>query len=481
LSPTKSFLVAAIAAVAACSKSSTSNGPTPDHIGVAPAFASLSINATQQLVATVYDASDNVIADAPVTYRSADTTIAKVSSTGLVTGVATGLTTVTVRSAPASATVPVAVSGVKDLYVIPDSTLLVGAQTLQLVVTAYDSLGNLVPTPPVTYVSRDTAALTVSSAGLVTRHGVGSAYVVAVSGQARDSVIVTALRARVRVSTSGRTYGAAIFSATRGYVTLVDESAVQQVNLTTPSTVGLPVVVGSLPSCVAVNAAGTRAYVGSQNGDGVTVLNTATNSVAGTIRVSGNVLVLQVTPGDSLLLVGTDYGQLYIARLATSTVVDSVAVPTTLGLAMRGDTTVFASEVFSGAVAEINLRTRQVVRTLSVGNRPEDLVVSTDGHTLYVANEYAGQVQYWDLATGTMAGSTDLPGWGGFGMARDPATGLLYVSTSYFGSRVHVIDPATRQIVRFILTGHTPRRIAFTADGSAGIVANEGGWVDYIK
>lgn len=59
--------------------------------------------------------------------------------------------------------------------------------------------------------------------------------------------------------------------------------------------------------------------------------------------------------------------------------------------------------------------------------------------------------------------------------------GLLYVSTSYYGSRVHVVDPATRTVVRIIDTGGVPRRIAFMSSGEVGIVANEGGWVDFIN
>ena len=90
-------------------------------------------------------------------------------------------------------------------------------------------------------------------------------------------------------------------------------------------------------------------------------------------------------------------------------------------------------------------------------------------------------MQRWNLSTLQKTGFIPLPTGGGFGLARSPANGLLYVSTSYIGSVVHVIDPVAGQIVRTIVVGGTPRYIAFTADGSVGIVPNEGGWVDYIK
>ena len=64
-----------------------------------------------------------------------------------------------------------------------------------------------------------------------------------------------------------------------------------------------------------------------------------------------------------------------------------------------------------------------------------------------------------------------------FDPAMDPTTGLFYVRTSHYGTRVHDIN---RSRVRCLMTGGTPRRIAFTAAGD-GIVTNEGGWVDLIK
>ncbi len=220
--------------------------------------------------------------------------------------------------------------------------------------------------------------------------------------------------------------------------------------------------------------------MGNQGSSSVSVISTSTNAVTGTIPITGTVLTVLVTPGDSLLLVASDAGRLYIVRLSTSAVVDSVPVPIANALVMRGDTTVFASEQFTGGVAEINLRTRTVVRTLNAGGVPQGVLVASNGTTLYLANEI-GQLQIWNLTTGTMSGHVNLPGGGGFALAQDPTTGLLYVSTSYYGSRVHVIDPATQRIVRVIMTGGTPRRIAFAPDGSVGIVANEGGWIDYIK
>ncbi|HEY2806930.1 MAG TPA: hypothetical protein VGI92_13815, partial [Gemmatimonadales bacterium] len=101
-----------------------------------------------------------------------------------------------------------------------------------------------------------------------------------------------------------------------------------------------------------------------------------------------------------------------------------------------------------------------------------------DGTKLWLANEI-GEFQVWDLATHSKVNTIKLPGGGGFSMAQNPANGQLYIGTSYYGRGVVVIDPQTYSL-RNIATGGTVRRIGFLSSGTVGIVANEGGWVDFI-
>lgn len=70
--------------------------PTVSSVTVTPASATLDINATQQLTATV-DASP-VTADKTVTWSTSDANVATVSTTGLVTAVAQGTATITATS-----------------------------------------------------------------------------------------------------------------------------------------------------------------------------------------------------------------------------------------------------------------------------------------------------------------------------------------------------------------------------------------------
>src|SRR5206468_4962176 len=68
------------------------------NITISPQTATVDVGATQQLTATTLDANNNVLTGRVVTWSSSDPSRATVNSTGLVTGVATGIAVVTATS-----------------------------------------------------------------------------------------------------------------------------------------------------------------------------------------------------------------------------------------------------------------------------------------------------------------------------------------------------------------------------------------------
>ena len=85
------------------------------RIDISPGSVSLtSVDETEQLTATVYDANNDEITGATVTWVSGKTTVATVSTGGLVTAVADGSTSVTARSGSVSASIQVRVSTHSD-------------------------------------------------------------------------------------------------------------------------------------------------------------------------------------------------------------------------------------------------------------------------------------------------------------------------------------------------------------------------------
>jgi YVTN family beta-propeller protein len=292
-----------------------------------------------------------------------------------------------------------------------------------------------------------------------------------------------------RAALAGRPFALAVSPAGVVYVTLLDASHVARLDLS--GAVTGTATVGATPSSLVFDGAGERVYVGDQGGRSIHVIDVATNRVVDSLPFGGAVTGLAVAPGDSMLLVGTDAGKVYFVQLPSLTVADSVLLPPIMGggplaplqftnaMAIR-DTLVYASCPYAGIVAVINLRRHQLVATLDVGGVPQELLVAPSGAELYLANEI-GELQVISLTTRTLARTVTMPGGGGFGLARNPADGLLYVTTSYFGRNVVVVDPAAGSVVRVITTDGVPRRIAFTPTGSAGAVANEDGWVDFLR
>jgi DNA-binding beta-propeller fold protein YncE len=63
-----------------------------------------------------------------------------------------------------------------------------------------------------------------------------------------------------------------------------------------------------------------------------------------------------------------------------------------------------------------------------------------------------------------------------------PDSTQLYVTGFLDGvGQVHVVARTGRTIIRSHPVGGVPRRIAFTRTGSRAVIANESGWVDFIR
>jgi YVTN family beta-propeller protein len=329
---------------------------------------------------------------------------------------------------------------------------------------------------PARFESRDTTVVRVSTTGVVTGVLTGTTYIVATSDSGRDSLPVAVVLARVQ--RPGVPFGAAISPQGVAYVTLAYGQQLSRADLPDTS-FATTVDVGWIPSDVEFNASGTLAYVTNQYSGSVAVVDVAAGQWVDTIPIPGDPFRVMMSPGGEILWVTSNVDSLYAVRLPDGEIVARLAAPAAPnGLAAR-DELVWVSGRDQPFILELNARTYEVVRTLTVGGRPQELVLSPDGTLLYIANE-AGYVQVWDLAANAELRRVDLPGGGGFAMAQNPTNGRLYVSTGYFSRSVWVINPENGHIARHILTGGTPRRIAFTARG-LGIVPNEWGWVDFIR
>ncbi len=170
--------------------------PSISSITVAPSPAFVVVRGTQQLIATVRDASGNVIPGLTVTWQSNNAAVATVSTTGLVTGVATGSAVISANIGGFLGTSNVTVQTVITLgpssVVLSPTAATVGiGLTQQFTATATDSTGNTFPNATATWSSSNPAVVSISSTGLATGVSAGVATITGTAFGGSGSAVVT--------------------------------------------------------------------------------------------------------------------------------------------------------------------------------------------------------------------------------------------------------------------------------------------------
>ena len=175
------------------------------RVDVSPDAHTLSaIGASVQLTAAPFDANDNAVEDATITWSSEDDAVATVDDNGLVTAAGNGTANITAQADAAAGAAAVTVSQViVEMDVAPSATTLFSlGDTIRLVATGVDANGHRGSALAVIWMSENDAVATVDSTGLVTAVRTGSTDVFATTGELRDSagVTVAQLATEVRVT-----------------------------------------------------------------------------------------------------------------------------------------------------------------------------------------------------------------------------------------------------------------------------------------
>ena len=180
-----------------------------------------------------------------------------------------------------------------------------------------------------------------------------------------------------------------------------------------------------------VCAAQGTAYVSSEKDDALTLIDTKTLAVKGTIAPCKRGRHIQRLPDGKLMVACTD----------------------------------------SNAADVIDPATGKSVRRVPLGDEPEAFDLSPDGKTIYVSNEDEAEASFVDAATGRVLQSIKV-GQEPEGVKLSADGKTLYV-TSEVASMVHVIDVASAKVVKNVKVGKRPRRMAITPDGKELWVTNE--------
>ncbi len=170
-----------------------------------PSSTSIVEGQTTQLRAETRSSTGVVLTARTIVWSSSNASVASVSSSGLVTGVSTGTTTITATSEGRSATASVSITArpVNAIVVSPSQLLLIAGQTVTLAVQVTDAQGNLLSGRPVAFRSDGVGVASVSASGVVTAVAPG-ATTITVTSEGRSttvSVVVSAVPiASIRVT-----------------------------------------------------------------------------------------------------------------------------------------------------------------------------------------------------------------------------------------------------------------------------------------
>jgi PQQ-dependent catabolism-associated beta-propeller protein len=180
----------------------------------------------------------------------------------------------------------------------------------------------------------------------------------------------------------------------------------------------------------AASAQGT-AYVSSEKDDALTLIDTQTLTVKGSVPTCKRGRHIQRLPDGKLMVACTD----------------------------------------SNAADVIDPATGKSVRRVPLGEQPEAFDVSPDGKTIYVSNEDEAEASFVDAASGKVLKSIKV-GQEPEGVKVSADGKTLYV-TSEVASMIHVIDVASAKVLKNVKVGKRPRRMAITPDGKELWVTNE--------
>ena len=174
--------------VIGCHSSDNTTGPGGagplKKIVITPDSTSVAIGATTTLAAVGEDAQGRTISGLTFFWSSNVDTLATVTQSGVVTGVAVGTLQIAASAQGVSGigTVTVTPKPVGSIIVTPTHATIRVATTLQLSDTVKDQSGNVLTGQTVTWKSDSTGTVSVDANGLITGRVVGTATITASAG-----------------------------------------------------------------------------------------------------------------------------------------------------------------------------------------------------------------------------------------------------------------------------------------------------------
>jgi uncharacterized protein YjdB len=415
------------------------------RIAVSSAATNLTrLGATAHLSATAYDAKDALVPNVAFTWSSADSHVATVDDTGLVTAVGEGMVAITAEADTVKELVSVTVSQIAALVrLAPElDTLRTVGRSIQLIAVAFDSSNNVLYTARPRWTSSDSTVARVDSTGRATATGAGTARIVARVGAAADTTtLVVAQVVRYLVVTPGFDTLTAIAETTR-----IVALALDSLNFPVPT----PTITWATSDATIAPVDGTGLVTAATNGVVLVTVSNGSQSAFATVVVRQQIAAARVSqhnvaltgPGDTVRLsaVAVDRNGFAVDR-ATFTWRSSngfVATVDTAGLVRaRVDGTV------------------DIVATSRMGGRPDTATVSVTG-----APRPPELIAFWGGCSWANDDACNLEVIAADGSGRSVVVGnARYPAWSRDGARLAYTNVFSRGIEYVEFAGSQPPRI----------------------
>lgn len=131
-------------------------------------------------------------------------------------------------------------------------------------------------------------------------------------------------------------------------------------------------------------------------------------------------------------------------------------------------TRAFTSDVGTGAVSEMDLRKKELVRVIPVGPRVEGIAVTPNGAEVWAGSNTNGTVSVIDTKSGQIVQTLS-----GFSMPYRlaiSADGKTAIVCDPQGNAIHVVDIASRKVTWKLDGIGSPRGVTFARDGKTAFV-----------
>ena len=161
---------------------------------------------------------------------------------------------------------------------------------------------------------------------------------------------------------------------------------------------------GKTPSHLWINSTSTTVYSTMQDSDELVAIDLSTQTLKWRSKTGATPADVFGTPDDKFLLVGltgADGVEVYDVTGAQPRLTQTIKTAAGAhSFRAAGDKRhVFVSNRVANTISKIDYQSMKVVDTLPGPSGPDDMEISVDGSTLYVASRWAGKLSVIDIAT----------------------------------------------------------------------------------